>query len=191
MKLSVLMREAGLALQAGTDPEITGVRIDSRKVEKGDLFLALKGAHDDGSRYVADVIARGAAAVLSEGNSHPALEGAPEPHPGAEILPCPGLRSHVGDLFNAWYGRPADGMDTVAVTGTNGKSTITKLTSGLLKAAGRKVISLGTISYDIDGEALPSNLTTPGPDEFFHMLRLGADKQCTALAMEVSSHALS
>jgi UDP-N-acetylmuramoyl-L-alanyl-D-glutamate--2,6-diaminopimelate ligase len=191
MKLSVLMRDAGLALQAGTDPEITGVRIDSRKVEKGNLFLALKGAHDDGSRYVADVIARGAAAVLSEGNSHPALEGATEPHPGAEIIPCPGLRARVGDLFNVWYGRPAETMETVAVTGTNGKSTITKLTAGLLKAAGRKVISLGTISYDIDGEALPSNLTTPGPDEFFTMLRAGADKQCTALSMEVSSHALS
>jgi UDP-N-acetylmuramoyl-L-alanyl-D-glutamate--2,6-diaminopimelate ligase len=185
------MREAGLGLMANTDPEITGVRIDSRKVEKGNLFLALKGAHDDGSRYVSDVVARGAAAVLSEGNSHPALEGATEPHPGAEIIPCPGLRSHVGDLFNAWYGRPADGMDTVAVTGTNGKSTITKLTAGILKASGRKVISLGTISYDIDGEALPSDLTTPGPDEFFRMLREGADKQCTALSMEVSSHALS
>jgi UDP-N-acetylmuramoyl-L-alanyl-D-glutamate--2,6-diaminopimelate ligase len=191
MKLSLLMREAGLGLAANTDPDLTGVRIDSRKVEKGNLFLALKGAHDDGSRYVADVIKRGAAAVLSEGNSHPALEGATEPHPGAEIIPCPGLRTHVGELFNAWYGRPADGMETVAVTGTNGKSTITKLVSGVLKAAGRKVISLGTISYDIDGEALPSNLTTPGPDEFFHMLRLGADKKCTALSMEVSSHALS
>jgi UDP-N-acetylmuramoyl-L-alanyl-D-glutamate--2,6-diaminopimelate ligase len=191
MKLSVLIREAGLGLMANTDPELTGVRIDSRKVEKGNLFLALKGAHDDGSRYVSDVIARGAAAVLSEGNSHPALEGATEPHPGAEIIPCPGLRKHVGDLFNAWYGRPAEGMDTVAVTGTNGKSTITKLTSAILTAAGRKVISLGTISYDIDGEALPSNLTTPGPDEFFQMLRMGADRNCTALSMEVSSHALS
>ena len=191
MKLSELLRAAGLALTSARDPEISGVRIDSRKVGKGDLFLALKGAHDDGSRYVADAIAKGASAVLSEGNSHPALEGATEPHPGAEILPCPGLRSAVGELFNAWYGRPADGMDTVAVTGTNGKSTITKLTSAILKAAGRKVISLGTISYDIDGEALASDLTTPGPDQFFALLRQGADKGCTALSMEVSSHALS
>ncbi|MBW8888999.1 MAG: UDP-N-acetylmuramoyl-L-alanyl-D-glutamate--2,6-diaminopimelate ligase [Fibrobacteres bacterium] len=191
MKLSELLRAAGITLTSARDPELAAVRIDSRKVGKGDLFLALKGAHDDGSRYVADAISRGAAAVLSEGNSHPALEGAPEPHPGAEILPCPGLRSQVGDLFNAWYGRPAEGMDTVAVTGTNGKSTITKLTSSILKAAGRKVISLGTISYDIDGESLPSDLTTPGPDQFFGLLRQGADKGCTALSMEVSSHALS
>ncbi len=191
MKLSALLRDAGLGLQTVGNPEITGVRIDSRKVEKDNLFLALKGAHDDGSRYVADVIARGAAAVLSEGNSHPALEGATEPHPGAEIIPCPGLRTHVGDLFNAWYGRPADGMDTVAVTGTNGKSTITKLTASILKAAGRKVIALGTIDYDIDGKAMPSDLTTPGPDKFFELLRQGADQGCTALAMEVSSHALS
>src|SRR6476646_7687154 len=103
MKLSRLLQAAGLSHTSARDPEITGVRIDSRKVGAGDLFLALKGAHDDGSRYVADVIARGAAAVLSEGNFHPALEGAPEPHPGAEILPCPGLRAQVGNLFNAWY----------------------------------------------------------------------------------------
>jgi len=191
MRLSELLRAAGLNLPSLHDPEIAAVRIDSRKVGKGDLFLALKGAHDDGSRYVADAVARGAAAVLSEGNFHPALEGAPEPHPGAEILPCPGLRGQVGALFNAWYGRPAEGMDAVAVTGTNGKSTITKLTSSILKAAGRKVISLGTISYDLDGKSLASDLTTPGPDTFFGLLRQGADAGCTALAMEVSSHALS
>ena len=97
----------------------------------------------------------------------------------------------MGDLFNAWHGRPAEGMDTVAVTGTNGKSTITKLTASILKSAGRKVIALGTISYDIDGVAQPSDLTTPGPDTFFDLLREGADQGCTALAMEVSSHALS
>lgn len=191
MKLSELLRASGLNLTAARDPEIAGVHIDSRKVGKGDLFLALKGAHDDGSRYVADSIARGAAAILSEGNSHPALDGAIEPHPGAEILPCPGLRGKVGDLLNAWYGRPAEGMDTVAVTGTNGKSTTAKLMAAILKAAGRKVITLGTIDYDIDGKTVPSDLTTPGPDTFYAMLREGADQGCTALSMEVSSHALS
>jgi UDP-N-acetylmuramyl-tripeptide synthetase len=191
MKLSRLLQAAGLPYATARDPEIAGVRIDSRKVGKDDLFLALKGAHDDGSRYVADVIARGAAAVLIEGNAHPALEGSPEPHPGVEIVPAPGLRGMVGDLFNAWYGKPAEEMETVAVTGTNGKSTITKLASSILKAAGRKVISLGTISYDIDGKSIASDLTTPGPDTFFGLLREGADQGCTALAMEVSSHALS
>jgi UDP-N-acetylmuramoyl-L-alanyl-D-glutamate--2,6-diaminopimelate ligase len=191
MRLAELLRAAGMDLPSSRNPEIAGVRIDSRKVGKGDLFLALKGAHDDGSRYVADAIARGAAAVLSEGNSHPALEGAPEPHPGAEILPAPGLRAKVGDLFNAWYGRPAEGMDTVAVTGTNGKSTTTKLAASILRAAGRKTITLGTIDYEIDGKSLSSDLTTPGPDLFFDLLRQGADQGCTALAMETSSHALS
>jgi UDP-N-acetylmuramyl-tripeptide synthetase len=191
MKLSRLLQAAGLSHTSARDPEIAAVRIDSRKVGAGDLFLALKGAHDDGSRYVADVIARGAAAVLIEGNAHPALEGSPEPHPGAEIVPAPGLRGKVGDLFNAWYGWPAETMETVAVTGTNGKSTITKLAASILQAARRKVISLGTISYDIDGKSIASDLTTPGPDQFFGLLREGADQGCTALAMEVSSHALS
>ncbi len=191
MRLSELLRGAGLKVANHADPEIREVRIDSRKVAKGDLFLALKGAHDDGSKYVGEAIARGAAAILSEGNTHPALDGAMEPGPGAEIIPCPSLRAHVGDLFNVRLGRPSETMETVAVTGTNGKSTITKLTAGVLQAAGHKVISLGTIDYAIDGIAQPSSLTTPGPDDFFGMLRQGADRGCTALAMEVSSHALS
>ena len=191
MRLSELLSQAGVGVKNHADPEIHGVCLDSRKVVKGDLFLALKGAQEDGSKYVGDAIARGAVAVLSEGNAHPALQGTTEPGPGAEIIACPGLRVHMGDIFNVRFGRPADAMESVGVTGTNGKSTITKLATGIMKAAGRKVISLGTIDYEIDGDILPSQLTTPGPDEFFGMLRMGANKGCTALVMEVSSHALS
>ena len=191
MRLSKLLLDAGLQLPHHTDPEIRKVRIDSRKVDKGDLFLALIGVHDDGSKYIGEAIERGAVAVLSEGQSHPALEGTIEPGPGAEIIPCPGLRAKVGELFNIRNGRPSDQMISVGVTGTNGKSTITKLASSMLRAAGRKVVSLGTIDYEIEGVSLSSDLTTPGPDEFFGMLRQGADQDCTGLVMEVSSHALS
>jgi UDP-N-acetylmuramoyl-L-alanyl-D-glutamate--2,6-diaminopimelate ligase len=191
MRLSELLHGAGIAALNHSDPEINGVCIDSRKVVKGDLFLALKGTYDDGSKYISDAMGRGAVAVLSEGNSHPALDGITEPGPGAEIIPFPGLRKAVGDIFNAQFRRPADGMETVGITGTNGKSTITKLVSNILQAAGRKVIALGTINYEIDGVQFPSELTTPGPDQFFGMLRNAADKGCNALVMEVSSHALS
>ncbi len=206
MKLSALLRAAGVTAPIHSDVDITGVCIDSRKVEVGNLFLALKGSHEDGSRFVSDALAKGAAAVFHEGNFHPALEGTMERGPGAEIIPSENLRSRVGDLLNAWYGHPAAGMECVAVTGTNGKSTITKLAASLLRTSGRKVVSLGTINYEIDGDAvnadasngapastlaLPSELTTPGPDAFYAMLARGRDQGCTGLAMEMSSHALS
>lgn len=189
MRLSRLLEDAGIKVQARTDPDIRGVRTDSRKAGPGDLFLALVGTRDDGSRYMEEALARGAAAVLSEAPAV-AAKDAKDPK-RAEIIAFPGLGSKVGSLFNAWYGRPAEDMEAVGVTGTNGKSTITKLTASMLKAAGRKAVSLGTINYEIADEILPSELTTPGPDDFFRMLRRGADAGCDALVMEVSSHALS
>lgn len=188
MRLSELLREAGVTVRFDSNPEIRGVKIDSRQVNPGDLFLALKGAKDDGTRYAGEAIARGAAVVLSEGDSH---IGSGSAIASAEVIPVSGLRSHVGSLLDAWHGHPARGMLSVGITGTNGKSTITKLTASLLKAAGRKPVSLGTINYEVGDELLPSDLTTPGPDAFFQMLRLGRDKACDALVMEVSSHALS
>jgi UDP-N-acetylmuramoyl-L-alanyl-D-glutamate--2,6-diaminopimelate ligase len=184
MRLYRLLSEAGVTLRVPYEIEVGGVCLDSRKVRPGDLFLALRGAQDDGSKYVGDALSKGAAAVLTEGMAFGA-------EPDEAVIPFPGLRARVGNIFDAWHGHPARELLAVGVTGTNGKSTITKLAASLLKAAGRKVISLGTISYEIDGEAMPSDLTTPGPDAFFKMLRQGVDQGCDALAMEASSHALS
>ncbi|HLP41949.1 MAG TPA: Mur ligase family protein, partial [Fibrobacteria bacterium] len=188
MRLSDLLRAAGAAVHWRSNPEIRGVKIDSRQVEPGDLFLALKGAKDDGSRYAGEALARGAAVILTEGD---APIGSGSALASAEVLHVPGLRALVGPLLDAWHGHPSRGMLAVGVTGTNGKSTITKLVASLLKASGRKPITLGTISYEIGNEAMPSDLTTPGPDAFFRMLRTGLDRECDALVMEVSSHALS
>ena len=146
MRLSDLLREAGVGAVLRSNPEIAGVKVDSRQVMPGDLFLALKGAQDDGSRYAGEALARGAAAVLSEGDA-PAGSGSATA--SGEVVHVPALRSLVGPLFDAWHGHPSRDMLSVAVTGTNGKSTITKLATALLKAAGKKTISLGTISYEV------------------------------------------
>lgn len=188
MRLSDLLRAAGVNAVLRANPEIAGVRIDSRQVMPGDLFLALRGAKDDGSRYAGEALARGAAAVLSEGDSP---SGSGSATASGEVIHVPALRSRVGPLFDAWHGHPSRDMISVAVTGTNGKSTITRLAASLLKAAGNKTISLGTIGYEVGDLILPSDLTTPGPDAFFAMLEQGRRQGCRALAMEVSSHALS
>ena len=188
MRLSDFLREAGVNAVLRSNPGISGVKIDSRQVMPGDLFLALKGAKDDGSRYAGDALARGAAAVLCEGD---APVGSGSAVAAGEVVRVPDLRPLVGPLFDAWHGHPSRDMLSVAVTGTNGKSTITRLTASLLKAAGKKTISLGTISYEVGDRSFPSDLTTPGPDAFFGMLAEGRRQGCRALAMEVSSHALS
>lgn len=188
MRLQDLLREAGVEAQLRSNPEISGVQIDSRRVRPGDLFLALAGAKDDGARYAGEALGRGAAAVITDGEAH---IGSGSALASGEVVRYPALRSRVGLLFDAWHGHPSLHMLAVGVTGTNGKSTITRLASSILKAAGRKPITLGTISYQIGDEEIPSDLTTPGPDAFFSMLAMGRDRGCDALAMEVSSHALS
>jgi UDP-N-acetylmuramoyl-L-alanyl-D-glutamate--2,6-diaminopimelate ligase len=185
--LADLLRAADLPVPEGL-PEIPlrGLCLDSRKAKAGDLFLALRGGKQDGSAFAADAAQRGAAAVLAEGESGPPEE----PH-GAPLLRFPDLRLRVGTLFDAWHGFPSRRLEAFAVTGTNGKSTTARLMTSVLRAAGRKVISLGTVRYELEDEVLGSDLTTPSPDVFFELLARGVAKGCDALAMEASSHALS
>lgn len=185
MKLSQLLREAGCEILVQRDPDITGVAIDSREVKPGYVFLALLGHQEDGFLYAPQAVEAGAAVVLYEG---------PE-RPHAALLPVPAyaihdLRRIAAPLLNIAHGRPADRLFKVGVTGTNGKTTITRLVSALMAAKGHEVIRLGTIDYAFGNTVIPSRLTTPGPDQFFAMLEQGLAHGCDALAMEVSSHAL-
>ncbi len=186
--LDEFLRSAGLTVPDALPPvEIGGLQLDSRKVRPGDLFLALPGHRQDGAAFAAEAVARGAVAVACDADApeSPRMEG------GAWRIFVPGLRRAVGLCFDAWYGFPSRRLSAYGVTGTNGKSTTVLLMTALLRAAGRKVVSLGTIRYDLEGEILSSDLTTPGPDVFFELLARAADQGCDSLAMEVSSHALS
>ncbi len=173
MALSALLSSVGLSVPKGMESLIiAGLKLDSRQVGPGDLFLALRGAKADGADFLEEAIRRGAAAVIRE----------------TEI---PNLRAFVGPLFDAWHDFPSRKLAAFGVTGTNGKSTTTRLIASILRAAGRKVVSLGTIFYEVGDEVFPSHLTTPSPDVFFDLLARGVRKGCDALVMEVSSHALS
>ncbi|MBP1641894.1 MAG: UDP-N-acetylmuramoyl-L-alanyl-D-glutamate--2,6-diaminopimelate ligase [Acidobacteria bacterium] len=186
MKLSELVRGLpALSGDLGRDPEVSGVRHDSRRVAAGDLFVAWSGARHDGAAFGADAIARGAVAVISD---RPRPEGlAPE----VPWLVAAEPRALLGPLAAPLHGHPDRDLVLVGVTGTNGKSTTVELVAAMLDAAGRPAGRIGTLGYRFPGlDAPEAERTTPEASELFRLLatmrRLGA----RAAAMEVSSHAL-
>jgi UDP-N-acetylmuramoyl-L-alanyl-D-glutamate--2,6-diaminopimelate ligase len=186
MRLSELVRGLpALSGDLGRDPEVSGVRHDSRRVAAGDLFVAWRGARHDGAAFAADAIARGAVAVISD---RPRPEGI-----AAELpwLVAPEPRALLGPLAAPLHGHPDRELVLVGVTGTNGKSTTVELVAAMLDAAGRPAGRIGTLGYRFPGlDAPEAERTTPEASELFRLLatmrRLGA----RAAAMEVSSHAL-
>src|SRR5262249_45374891 len=162
---------------------ISGIAIDSRRVEPGDLFVALAGEKTDGMRFVADALARGAAAFLSD-------------RPRPEGLDCPWVtasdaRAALALVARELHGRPDEKLPVIGVTGTNGKTTLTYLLEAIVSAAGGSAGVLGTISYRIAGEALQADRTTPEADAVYGYLERMARAGCTHAVMEVSSHALA
>ncbi len=189
--LHELLRAAGLVVPTGlADPVISGLKVDSRMIEPGDVFVSLRGTRLDGTAFITDAVKRGAAALLVDRDVSEA--DAASSHSGnIPSLSVPALRRFVGSLYDAWNGFPSRTLEFHGVTGTNGKSTTVLLMSGILRTAGRRVVSLGTIRYQIGDEILDSSLTTPSTEAFYGMLSDGVSRGCDAVAMEVSSHALS
>lgn len=186
--LSRLLASAGFPVPADLqDVDVKCLRLDSRIVRPGDCFVALLGNKLDGRSFLDEAVRRGAAAILVEGPENSELRKSI----GVPMVFHEELRKQVGTLFDAWHGFPSLQLESIGVTGTNGKSTTTVLITDMLRAAKRRVISLGTIRYELEDEVLGSQLTTPSPEIFFDLLDRGVRKGCDTLVMEVSSHALS
>ncbi|HAP26155.1 MAG TPA: UDP-N-acetylmuramoyl-L-alanine--D-glutamate ligase [Achromobacter sp.] len=136
------------------------LKLDSRDIEPGDVFVACPGLSSDGRLYIDKALALGASAVLFEA---PATEAMRAASAGTPMLAVTGLRSLLGELGDTWYGRPSAALAVVAVTGTNGKTTVTALTRQLVEASGLTVIAAGNISPAalsalmdaLDSDALP------------------------------------
>lgn len=188
MRLSALTASLPVSGDLGIDPEVFGVRHDSRSIEPGELFVTWSGANFDGRRFAGDAIARGAVAVLAD-----------RPRPtdlGREIpwLEANDPRALLGDLGAPLYGHPDRAMKMVGVTGTNGKSTVIELCAAILDSAGLPCGRIGTLGYTFGGEDLssgrPAERTTPEASDLFRLLAAMRDRGAAATAMEVSSHAL-
>jgi UDP-N-acetylmuramoyl-L-alanyl-D-glutamate--2,6-diaminopimelate ligase len=186
MKLSQLVGDLPIQGDLGHDPEVFGVRHDSRAVAPGDLFVAWKGLRHDGARFGADALARGAVAVVADSARPPGVE------PRAPWLVAAEPRRLLGALAAPLYGHPDRRLTTIGVTGTNGKSTTVELVAAMLDAAGRPCGRIGTLGARFPGlEGAAIERTSPEASDLFRILesmrRLGA----RAAAMEVSSHALA
>ena len=162
---------------------VAGVAYDSRTVAAGQVFVALKGQHADGTAFARQAIERGAAAVVSE---QAAPDGVHVPWAIVEDA-----RLALAVLAAAFYRDPSREMRVIGITGTNGKTTTAYLVASIFDAAGIRCGILGTVGYRVGDEVRDATRTTPEAPEVQALLREMVDKQCGACAMEVSSHALS
>ena len=165
------------------DRDVHGLAYDSRQVQKGDLFIALKGLNATGADFAGDAIARGAVAVVSDS----AAVGTP----GVPWVVVDDARHAMAVLADEFYEHPSASMTVVGITGTNGKTTTAYLLRSLFEAAGMKSGMVGTVGYWVGNEELASSRTTPESPEVQRMFRLMVDRGCRACAIEVSSHALA
>jgi UDP-N-acetylmuramoyl-L-alanyl-D-glutamate--2,6-diaminopimelate ligase len=163
---------------------VTGIAYDSRKVAPGECFVAVAGYKQDGRRYIADALARGAALVVAEG----ADPLADQPTPRVLV---PAAREALARLADAYWAHPSRALTLVGITGTNGKTTTSFLVEALLRAAGHRTGLIGTIQYRVGDQAVDASQTTPEAVELQALLARMRDGGITGAAMEVSSHALA
>jgi UDP-N-acetylmuramoyl-L-alanyl-D-glutamate--2,6-diaminopimelate ligase len=162
---------------------VSGLAYDSRTVKRGDVFVALKGLHADGTAFARQAIDRGAVAIVSE---EPAPEGV---HVAWAIVAD--ARLALALLATTFYRDPSREMRVIGITGTNGKTTTAYLVAAIFEAAGIRCGVLGTVAYKIGDELREATRTTPEAPDVQALLREMVDRGCGACAMEVSSHALT
>ena len=164
--------------------EITGVNIDSRLVEAGQLFMAMRGTQADGHAYIPAAIAKGAIAILCEDMPE-------EPVAGITYVRVKDSEDAVGKIATTFYGDPTSKLKLVGVTGTNGKTTIATLLYNTFRYFGYKVGLISTVCNYIDDESIPTEHTTPDPITLNCLLGRMADEGCKYVFMEVSSHSIA
>ena len=177
----------GDAGPAPTGTLLTGITLSSRSVQPGDLYVAPAGATTHGARFAADAVRSGAVAVLTDPAGETLCREAGVQVP---VLAVPRPREVVGDLAARLYGQPARALVMLAVTGTQGKTTTTRLAEAALAASGTPAAVIGTVGTRINGAEVASALTTPEAPDLHAMFAVMRERGVQACAMEVSSHAL-
>jgi len=181
--LSTLLDGTGIVVDSGVGAvAVSGLSYDSRRTEPGDLFFALPGVRSDGSAFVRDAVGRGAVAVVTQSGG------------GEWTVP----RLNTGDARNAmgligaaFYGRPSGSLKVIGITGTNGKTTTAFLCKHILDASQKRCGLIGTVKYVIGETEIEAPRTTPESVDLQSLLADMRDAGCKAVAMEVSSHAVS
>ena len=185
MKLNQLIKDCQPAQTVGEEGrEVKSVQIDSRKVQPGDLFVALRGTQVDGHEYIEKAIGQGATAVVCESLPQHVSED-------VTYLVYPDTELAVGPLATACAGNPSQRMKLVGVTGTNGKTTIATVLYNMFRRMGYKCGLCSTVCNYIDGRPIPTECTTPDAVTLNNLLGQMADAGCEYAFMEVSSHSVA
>lgn len=161
------------------NPEITGIKFDSRNITGGDIFVCLKGS-DDGNKYITQAIEKGAVAIVSEQDVDASVE----------CIVVKNSRKALSQLSKIYYGNACDNLKIIMVTGTNGKTSITYILSAILNFNNLKCAIIGTNGIFFDKKQLYYGLTTPDPTELHYYFKMLKDMGAEYVVMEASAHAI-
>ncbi len=185
MKLSEVLKNIKPLQTAGDmDVDINGVNIDSRRIENGHLFIAMKGTVVDGHAFIDKAIGQGARAILCEDMPEKRAEG-------VTYVQVASTEDAAGKAATCFYGNPSTQLTLVGVTGTNGKTTIATLLYNMFRKMGHKCGLLSTVCNYIEDKAIPTGHTTPDPIELNQLLAEMVSAGCEYAFMECSSHAIA
>lgn len=164
------------------DVEITGISYNSKTVQKGDIFVCLKGEHTDGHDFAKNAVENGASALFCEKEM---------PFDIPQVL-VESTRHQIADIASEFYGNPSKKINLIGVTGTNGKTTVTHLIQRIVEDSNHKCALIGTLGYKLSGKDTyhDAKHTTPQAPELQKTLKMICDEKIDYAAMEVSSHAL-
>ncbi len=181
--LHALLAAAGLPAAGLPDRQVHSITADSREVRPGSLFVAIPGTRVDGHRFVADAARAGAVAVV--------LERLPTGPLDLPILRVDDARSAIARLAAAWHDHPARRLPLIGITGTVGKTSVLTMVEAILKEAGMRVGSIGSLGLRINGSTVEeSSYTVPEPLMLHRQLAQLVAADCDVGVMEVTSHAL-
>ncbi|PZR26042.1 MAG: UDP-N-acetylmuramoyl-L-alanyl-D-glutamate--2,6-diaminopimelate ligase [Citrobacter freundii] len=179
----ILYKVSIRSVSGSTEVEVTDIQIDSRRVQPGTVFIAIKGAAADGHQFIEKAIENGAIAIVSE--------TVVTPRDGVTMLQVENSSAAAGYIASNFFGHPSSKMKVVGVTGTNGKTTIATLLYKLFTALGYKCGLLSTVDNHIGDKVMPATHTTPDAISLNALMKQMVDENCTHVFMEVSSHAIS
>ncbi len=172
------------------DEYLSGVQYDSRKVEPGNLFVAIRGGQTDGHSFIRQALGKGAVAIVYE-DGWSELEALVQECPAIGWIGVPNSREALAYCAAVFYGNPAGDISAIGITGTNGKTTTSYILKSILEAWQHKVGLIGTINYMVGDRGYAARHTTPEAADFQKLLRTMADAGCAYVVSEVSSHALA
>ena len=172
-----------IEVKGSLDTPINNLSFDSRRIEKGNLYIAIKGTQADGHDFIAQAMERGAVAVVCE--RFPATIS-----PEIVYVKVADTSATLGEMASAYFDFPSKALRIVGITGTNGKTTTVTLLYRLINMMGGKAGLISTVSNYIGNDPIPATHTTPDAIELNRLFRKMVDSGCTLCFMEVSSHAI-